>query len=573
MSGGLKAIIAGGVACGPKAASRLKRLMPDAEVIMVEKDTLISYGACGLPYYVSGEVQRIEELMETPMGVQRTPAFFEKVKGFKTLTETEVIKISRDEKTVAVSHLTSREEEILSYDKLILAIGGEPVSPPISGVQLNGVVHLHHPNEAVMVRGKVEQGEVRNAVIIGAGLIGVEMAESLTKKGVKVTVVEMLDCVLGALLDREMGLLAAKHLIAAGVDLVLGETVQEILNDGNGNVCGVKTDSRRLNADFVILAVGVRSSSRVAKDAELDLDSRGHIIVNEFCQTSDPDIYAGGDCVSNYSAIHGTDERLFTPQGSTANKHGRIIANHIAGITEPFPGVLGTVICKAFDITIARTGITERKARSLKHDVETVLWAGADLPHFYPGGKNFCTKLVVDKKDRRILGFQAVGHGDVSKRLDVAATSINLKATIDQLAHLDLGYAPPYSPPIDPIHAAAHVMQNKIDGITRGVSPLELKKMIDDGQNDFVLLDVRSAEEYEDMRLPYEECTINIPLGALREKLASLPGNKRIITLCKVSLRGYEAERILSGEGFKDVSFLEGGIFGWPFEVRVNRQV
>ena len=570
MSGSLRVIIVGGVACGPKSASRLKRLMPDAEVTMIDKDRIVSYGACGLPYYVSGEVERIEELMETPIGVQRTPAFFEKVKGFKTLTETEVVRIMRDENTVAVLHLPGKEEKTLSYDKLILATGGEPVAPPISGIHLNGVVQMHHPDEAVMVREKVEQGEVENAVIIGAGLIGIEMAEAMIKKGVKVTVVEMLDCVLGALLDKEMGLLAAKPLRAAGVDLVMGETVQEIIDDGNGNVCGVKTDSRRLDADFVILAVGVRSRSGLAKDAGLELDPKGHILINEFCQTSDPDIYAGGDCVSNYSPIYGIDERLFTPQGSTANKHGRIIANHIAGIMEPFPGVLGTVICKAFDITIGRTGLTEKEAIRLKYDAETILWAGTDLPHFYPGAKPFCIKIVVDKKNRRVLGFQAVGQGDVSKRLDVAAASIGLQATIDQLAHLDLGYAPPYAPPLDPVHTAAHVMQNKIDGITRGVSPLELKKMIDDGRDDFVLLDVRSPQEYEEMRLPYEERTIHIPLGALREKLAGLPRDKRIIPLCKISLRGYEAERILSASGFKNVAFLEGGILGWPFDVRMK---
>lgn len=570
MSDGLRVVVVGGVACGPKAASRLKRLMPDAEVTMIDKDRVISYGACGLPYYVSGEVEKIEELMNTPIGVQRTPAFFEKVKGFKTLTETEVIAIRRDEKTVAVLHLPSREERTIRYDKLVLATGGEPVALPVSGIDLNGVVQMHHPDEAAKVRKKVEQGEIQNVVIIGAGLIGIEMAEAMMKKGIKVTIVEMLDCVLGALLDEEMGLLAAKSLKAAGVNLVMGEPVQEILDDGNGNVCGVKTGSRRLDADFVIVAVGVRSRSKLAQGARLELDPNGHILINEFCQTSDPDIYAGGDCVSNLSLLQGRDERLFTPQGSTANKHGRIIANHIAGKREPFSGVLGTVICKAFDTTIGRTGMTEKGAIRLKYDVETVLWGGTDLPHFYPGGKPLCIKIVVDKKNRRIIGFQAVGEGEVSKRLDVAATSISFRATIDQLAYLDLGYAPPYSPPLDPILTAAHVLQNKIDGITRGVSPLELKRMLDSDKDDFVLLDVRSPEEYEEMRLPYEEKTIHVPLGALRERLNSLPRDKKIIPLCKVSLRGYEAERILSANGFKDAAFLEGGILAWPYEVRVK---
>ena len=571
MSSSLKVIVVGGVACGPKAASRLKRLMPDADITMIDKDKIVSYGACGLPYYVSGEIERIEELMETPIGVQRTPAFFEKVKGFKTLTETEVVKINRDEKTVTVLDLPSRQEKAMSYDKLVLATGGKPFAPPITGIDLSGVVQLHHPDEAVMVREKVEQGKIKNLVIIGAGLVGVEMAEAMTKKGVNVTIVEMLDYVLGALLDEEMGLLAAKPLEAAGVNLVLGEKLEEILDDGDGNVSGVTTDSRQLDADFVIVAVGVRSRSEMAQDAGLELDSKGHILINEFCQTSDLDIYAGGDCVSNSFFLYETGDRLFTPQGSTANKHGRIIANHIAGMAEPFPGVIGTVICKAFDTTIGRTGITEKDSIRLKYDVETILWTGTDLPHFYPGANPLCIKIVVDKKNRQILGFQAVGKGDVSKRLDVAAVSIGLKATIDQMAHLDLGYAPPYSPPLDPILTASHVMQNKIDGITRGISPLEVKGMIDSGQDDFVLLDVRSPKECEETTLPYEEKTIFIPLGALREKLDSLPRDKKIIPFCKLSLRGYEAERILSADGFKDVAFLEGGILGWPYEVRMKK--
>ncbi|OIP88299.1 MAG: hypothetical protein AUK24_08290 [Syntrophaceae bacterium CG2_30_49_12] len=568
MSDRLNVIVVGGVACGPKAASRLKRLMPDAEVTMIEKDRIVSYGACGLPYYVSGEVERIEELMETPVGVQRTPAFFEKVKGFKTLTETEVVRINRTEKTVAVLNLPSREEKTMSYDKLVLATGGQPFAPPIPGIDLPGVVQLHHPDEAVLVREKVEQGRIKNLVIIGAGLIGIEMAEAMIKKGAKVTIVEMLDSVLGALLDEEMGLLAAKPLKAAGVNLVLGERVQEVLGDGKGNVCGVKTDSRKLEADFVIMAVGMRSESKLAREAKLELDGNGHILINEFCQTSDPDIYAGGDCVSNSNPLYDPGERLFTPQGSTANKHGRIIANHIAGMKEAFPGVLGTVICKAFDTTIARTGMTEKEAGRLKRNVESILWTGNDLPHYYSGSNPLCIKIVVDRENRQVLGFQAVGQGDVSKRLDVVVTSISFRATIDQLAYLDLGYAPPYSPPLDPILTVAHVMQNKIDGITRGISPLEVKRMIDRGRDDFVLLDVRLPKECEEMTLPYEEKTVFIPLGALREKLESLPRDKKIIPFCKLSLRGYEAERILSANGFKDVAFLEGGVLGWPYEVR-----
>jgi rhodanese-related sulfurtransferase len=258
---------------------------------------------------------------------------------------------------------------------------------------------------------------------------------------------------------------------------------------------------------------------------------------------------------------------LFAPQGSTSNKQGRIIANHIAGTVEPFPGVLGTVVCRAFDFTLARTGLSERWARDLSLDVETVVWAGLDKPHFMPEARPLAIKLVVERKSRRLLGCQLVGAGEASKRLDVAVTAMSLGATLDQIAHLDLGYAPPYSPPIDPLLTAAHVLQNKLDGVAKGISPLEAKRRIEKG--DVLLLDVRSPKEFEALGLAYED-VVNIPLGTLRAKAETIPTDREILAFCKISLRGYEAQRILEGKGFKKVSFIEGGIAGWPFETRTG---
>ncbi len=255
---------------------------------------------------------------------------------------------------------------------------------------------------------------------------------------------------------------------------------------------------------------------------------------------------------------------LFTPQGSTSNKQGRAIANHIAGKVESFPGVLGTVICKAFDFTIGRTGLSERWARDLGLDVETALWTGPDRPHYMQGAAPLTIKLVVERKNRRLLGAQVVGPGDAAKRLDVAVTAISLGATLDQIAHLDLAYAPPYGPPIDPLLTAVHVMQNKLDAIGRGVSPLVAKEKIEKGE--VTLLDVRSPQEFEEMGLPYD--VVHIPLGALRSKCDSIPRDKEVLAFCKVSLRGYEAQRILDEKGFENVSFIEGGLVGWPFELR-----
>ncbi|MFP3870541.1 MAG: FAD-dependent oxidoreductase [Syntrophobacteria bacterium] len=568
----LKVLIVGGVACGPKSASRLKRLMPEAEVTMLEKGKIVSYGACGLPYYVSGEVPDIKALLETPVGVKRDAVFFKKVKGFETLMETEALSIDREKKTVEVIDHRSGEKKNLAYDKLILATGAGPFMPPIEGMDLKGVARLYVPDDAVAMRSAIESGDVKKVVIVGAGLIGLEIAEALARQGVSVTIVEMFDYPLAALMDKEMGLLVQKHLSSKGVELFMGEMVTGMVGDATGRLTAVKTARREIDADMAIVSVGVRPRSKLARDAGMALTPQGAIAINEFCQTSDPDIYAGGDCAANQYAGHLLGTPLFTPLGDIANKHGRVIANHIAGIADPFFGVLGTAICKSFDFTVGCTGLTEKKARSLNYDVETVLCTGPDFANYYPGSQPICLKLIVNRRNRRILGAQLAGPGECDKRLDVLATAIGLNATAEQLAQLDLGYAPPYSPALDPVITGAHIMLNKLDGITRAVSPLELKEKLDSGADDFVLLDVRTPGEWEEMRLPYEDRTIHLPLGALREKYDQLPRDKQIIAFCKLSLRGYEAERILKGVGFDNVVFLDGGIMGWPYEVWIKEQ-
>ncbi|MEW6443780.1 MAG: FAD-dependent oxidoreductase [bacterium] len=567
MKHSIEVVIVGGVACGPKAASRLKRLRPEMQVTLLDKGKVLSYGACGLPYFVQGSFERLDALVETPVGVRRDPAFFKKVKGFEALPETEALRIDREKKTIEIVSGATGGKRSLPYDKLVLATGARPFLPPVPGADLEGIFHMHRLEDAAAVKEAAEKGKIRRAVIVGAGLIGVEMCEALTARGVQVTVVEMLPTVMGLLLDEEMGRLAMRHLVAKGADLRMGETVQAFAADGQGRLAKVKTSRGEIDADLCLVAVGVKPNSELAVKAGLAVDPKGGILINPFCQTSDADIYAGGDCVAN-ACLHGlSGGPMFAPQGSTANKHGRVIANHIAGLCQPFAGVLGTVICRAFEITLARTGLTERQAMALGHEVETVLWTGTDLPHYFPASKPFCLKLVVNRRTRQLIGFQAVGAGDVDKRLDVAVTAMSLQASVDAMAHLDLGYAPPYAPPLDPILTAVHIAQNKIDGVTRGIPPLELRRRMEQGDADIVLLDVRTPAERQEVRLPYEERTVHIPLGALREKLGQLPRDRLIVPFCKVSLRGYEAERILSGAGFPRVAFLDGGIAGWPFEL------
>lgn len=555
-----KVLIIGGVACGPKAASRLKRLMPDADITIIDRSSYISYGACGIPYYVEGLFDDVMVLNETPVGVRRTPQFFEHVKGVKVLTRTEALFIDRSSKTVRVKNLDTGEEMDLPYDKLILATGATAIRPSIPGVDLQNVWTVKTLDDAQLIRQAVDKNGFRKAVIVGGGYIGLEMAEALTLRGVRVTVVEIMEHVLTQMLDTELALLLENHLKQKGVELLLGEEVKTI--NGDKVVKSVTTRSRNIDTDFVVISVGVKPNDKLAREAGLACDSTGGIIVNNYCQTSDPDIYAGGDCVLNPYIYPFTGRPIYVPLGSTANKHGRVIANHIAGIITPFPGITATSLCKIFDFTVGRAGITEKLARELRLDVETVVWSGPDKPH-YMGGKPLMMKLIASKRYRTLLGCEVVGLGDVARRLDVAATAIFLGATLDQVAYLDLGYAPPFAPPIDPLLTATHVLLNKMNGLAKGINPIEAYRWMQE-RRDLLILDVRTPQEFSEIRIN-DPRVIHIPLGMLRQRAKELPRDKDILALCKVGMRGYEAQLILNAEGFDRVWFIEGGVTAWPF--------
>jgi NADPH-dependent 2,4-dienoyl-CoA reductase/sulfur reductase-like enzyme/rhodanese-related sulfurtransferase len=559
----LHVLIVGGVACGPKTASRLKRLLPDAQVTMIDRGTVLSYGACGLPYYVEGMYPKIEELNRTPFGAPRDAAFFEKVKGFKTLTRTEAIEIDRQEKKVLVRNLDSGKEESIPYDKLVLATGGRPFKPPFPGLELDNVWFMRHMDDAQSMASRIDESGLKKAVVVGAGYIGVEMAEALRTRGLDVTVIELFDQILPQFLDTEMALLAAKHIRQKGVELALGEKVMAL--EGSGKVTSVKTDKRTIPTDLVVIGVGVLPNDELARKADIACAAKGGILIDSYCRTNDPDIYAGGDCVVNHYIDPITRTPLFVPLGSTSNKHGRTIADHIAGRPTQFLGVTATGICRAFDFTLGRTGLTEKQARELDPDIETAVWAGPDRPHYVPQSKPLIIKMVASRRSRKLLGFQVVGKGDASKRLDVAASALYFGATVDQIAGIDLGYAPPYSSPIDAIAAAAHLMANKLDGVARGISPQEARRRID-GDDKLTIIDVRTSREFQKARMPYPN-VVNIPLAELRERHNEIPNDCDIFVNCGVGMRAYEAQRILNAAGFDRVWSIEGGITGWPFEL------
>ncbi len=547
-------VIIGGVAAGTKAAARARRRDPYAEITLVERGDLISYSGCAMPYYISHDIEAAEELTVTRLDE------FTLLRNINVLIGTEAVSIDREAKTVLVRRLSDGETQVLPYDNLVLTTGGAPVVPPIEGRDLAGVFRLKEPADAVRIRAEVDAGRVQRAVIVGGGLIGMEMAEALTANGVKVAVVEMLDRVLAPFLDPEMAALVHAHLREKGVDLHLSERAERFEGDAEGHVRRVVTSSHVLEADLVLLAIGVRANAALARAAGLQLGPTGGIVVDDHLRTSDPAIYAGGDCVENTNLV--TGQPLYGASGSTANKHGRVIGTNVTGGDEVFPGVLGTMVAKVFDLNIGSTGVTEARARELGLETITALVPGMDRAHNYPTRQEIVLKMVVERGTSRLLGLQGVGPGEVAKRIDVAATALNFHATVDQVANLDLGYAPPYAPAVDPIHHAANIIRNKRDGLTTGIGPSRLQQMIDEGEP-FLLLDVRSREEFAERRIAAGGRLLHIPQEELRSRIAELPRNVPIVAYCARGIRAYRAQRTLRGLGLEDVAFLEGSLLGW----------
>lgn len=553
-----KVVIIGGVASGPKVAAKIMRLEPDAEVTIVEKEEFLSYAGCGFPYYISGIVSDQKQLMSTPVGVVRDPVFFQKVKNIHIMSRTEALEIDRQNKRVLVKQHIEKKQSWLQYDKLVIATGAMPTVPRIEGVELENIYTLHGVTDAEGIRAALDRTRARDVAIVGGGLIGIEMTEALARKGCRVTIVEAKNQIM-PMLDWEIARLIERHLESKGVR-VLTDTTAQAFEGKNNRVHSILTDRGKFPADLVIIATGLNPNVTLAQKADLEIGQTGAIKVNPQMQTSDPDIYAAGDCVQNTALL--TGKPIYMPLGSTANKQGRIVARNICGAEETFPGILSTIACKVFDYSVAMTGLTEKRAKQLHMDIVTVLAPGPDREHFVPGAQTVMLKLVVDRKNRKLLGAQAAGPGDCVKRIDVAAMAITANMSVDTLANVDLSYAPPYSPVIDNIMTAANVARNKLDDIFESLTPMQVQDKIQAGE-DFVMLDVRNPHEYQKIHLPG---SILIPLASLRGRMRELPKEKLIVTFCNVSLRGYEAALILKKAGFQNVAVMDGGLEMWPYE-------
>lgn len=556
-----KIVIIGGVAAGPKVAARARRLDPEAEITIVERGRLVSYAGCGMPFYLAGQIKDYNELFTTPYGVKRDEDFFLSERNVRVLTLTEAVAVDRKKKEVRVVDLADNKEFLLPYDRLVLATGSEPVVPPLEGINLKGVHRLNRPEDVLKIKEELE--EAGEAVVIGAGMIGMEVADALVRRKFFVSLVELKDQVLPGMLDPDLAALLKARLEEAGVEFYLGEKVVRLEGNEEGRVAQVVTDRHVLNAGLVIIAVGVRPNVTLAKDAGLAIGETGGILVNEYLQTSDPDIYALGDCVENVHLVSG--RKVYIPLASTAARQGRVVGDNVTGGKSRFPGVLGTAVLKLMGFNVGRTGLGEEQAKEAGYKIVVSTIGAFDRTHYYPEHGRIVLKLIAESGTGRILGAQGFGEGDVVKRIDVLACAINFKATVEDLSCVDLAYAPPFSNPLDPVHHGVNTVRNEMQGIARGISARELQEKLN-GQKEFILLDVRTLPQHRARHIS-DNRSVVIPLGELRKRINELPRDKEIVVYCAVGGRSYEAQRILEGAGFADVRFLEGGLLAWPYDL------
>ena len=555
-------VIVGAVAAGPKAACRLKRLKPGWNITLVDQDSLISYGGCGIPYYVSGDVSDESELRATSFHVVRDEKFFEGAKGVNVQTRTRATAIDRERKVVKVENLDSGEKKELPYDKLMLATGAKPFSLPIPGSDLDGVFTIANLHKAIEIRKRIAQGKVGKAVVIGGGAIGIEMAEALKDLwGVETSLIELVPNLLNRVVDWSLASMLKKHLVDSGVNVYTGESATEIIGNNDGKVTAVKTGMRTLEADMVIVAVGVRPRSELAREAGLEVTPGGGIKVNQRMQTSDPDIYAAGDCVASTSIVTGRE--MYAPLGSLANREGRAVADNLAGIPTQFKGVCGSFIMKAFERCIASTGISYEVALAEGFDADYAITSPSDRAHFFPNQSVVILQMVFDKRTRRVLGVQGFGmmNDSLSARIDTAAGLIAQGATIEDFSNVEMAYAPPFSSAIDSINAVAYTAENLCDGRFRQIELDRFLAWMEDmtREPDWVVLDIRHPAEAK----PYVEKYgadkwLFVQYEEMRARHHEVPDDKTCIIICNAGTRSYEVQVFLESVD-KTNNYVVGG--------------
>lgn len=535
----MKVLVLGGVAAGTKIAAKLMREDRANEVIVLNKGKNISYAGCGLPYYVGHVIENKEEL------IVNTPLKYEKLTGVKVLTEVEAINVEPEAKKVTAVDLKTQETKEYTYDKLVIAVGASPVKPPIEGCDLENVFFMRTPEDAIRLRETIDAGGIKKAVVVGAGYIGLEIAENLKTLGVRPFVLDMAPQILAPGFDKEMADYAEGKLSESGIPVVTGVAVTAI--EGNGKVEKVVTSKKAYKADLVVLSAGIRPNTAFLKDTGLEM-FKGTILTNEYGETNLPDIYAAGDCAMVHNAI--TGKAAWSPMGSTANIAGRVIAQNMMGAKISYRGTLGTAVCKLPGINVGRTGLTEVQAKEEGFDPISVVTIVDEKAHYYPGAGLLAVKMIADRKTERLLGVQVVGDGAVDKVVDIAVTGIMLKGTLTQLSDLDFAYAPPFSTAIHPFAHTLNVLKNKLQGKFETFTPAEYA--------------AGEAEGYRMIDVSIQPATEGAPYVELTDVNGLIDGfdpEEKLLLVCNKGKRAYLLQNRMKFYGYKNTKALEGGNF------------
>lgn len=556
-----KILIVGGVAGGASAAARARRLSEDAEIIMFERGPFVSFANCGLPYHIGGDIQERSKLL------LQTPESFLARFNVDVRVMNEVVSLNRQDKTVTVKNLVDGSEYTESYDFLLLSPGAGPIVPPIPGLDNHLTHSLRNIPDMDRIIETIQMNKPEHATVVGGGFIGLEMMEAFHQLGIKTSLIEMADQVMTPV-DREMAGFAHAEIRGKGIDLKLGVALESVKFVPNEHVASVDAgesekhqhlegeleltlnNGEKLTTDILIMAIGVRPETKLAKEAGLEIGALGGIYTNEYMQTSDPSIYAVGDAVEEKDFV--TGEQTLVPLAGPANRQGRMAADNMLGRGETYQGTQGTAICKIFDLAVASTGKNEKQLKRAGIDYEKVYVHTASHASYYPGAEVVSFKMLFDPKSGKILGAQAVGKDGIDKRIDVMAVAQRAGMTVEQLQHLELTYAPPYGSAKDVINQAAFVANNIIKGDASAIHYDEMDSLTDEQ----VLLDVRNPGELENVG--FIKDAINIPVDQLRHRMDELPKDKEIVIYCQVGLRGNVAYRQLVNNGFKARNLIGG---------------
>ncbi len=537
-----KVVIIGGVAGGASAAARLRRLDENAHIVVVERGPYISFANCGLPYYLGGTIQDRAAL------TLQTPESFKARFNVDVRVFSEAVSIQPDNKTITIHNHNTGEEYEESYDSLILSMGADAAMPPIPGINSKKVFTVRNIPDTVAVKTYIEEHQAKKAVVAGGGFIGLEVAENLHDLGMDVTLVEMADQVIPSI-DADMAAQVHGHMRQKGLHLMLGSALQKIEDTETG--VSLTVNGETIDADLLVMAIGVRPASEIAIKAGLPANAKGALIVNSAMETGVDGIYAVGDLIEITHFV--TGEKGYIPLAGPANKQGRIAADNICGIPSRYTGTQGSSILKVFDLAVASTGITEKTAKALHLNYEKSFTFSANHATYYPGATNMSIKTIFEKETGKILGAQIVGNDGVDKRCDVFATAIRAGMTAKDLTELELCYAPPFGSAKDPVNMAGYVIENMMSGLVKTFHWHDIEKISKDPHA--FLLDTRNPMEYLAGTIPG---FVNIPLDSLRSRLDEIPKDKTIYVTCQIGLRGYIAARILMQNGY-DVYNLSGG--------------